>query len=118
VPHDAQAKELGTGKSRLEVLASLGLEHITLAPLHRIVSDGTRRIGHVGPNLFLAQHKFDPGGAVHAAAPAVARMSEGKSGAILEATDPGYRFAHPGYETTTDGRRAPSWSRVTDARGA
>jgi phage terminase large subunit len=35
VPHDAQAKELGTGKSRLEVLASLGLRHITLAPLHR-----------------------------------------------------------------------------------
>ena len=26
VPHDAQARELGTGKSRLEVLASLGLK--------------------------------------------------------------------------------------------
>ena len=36
VPHDAQAKELGTGKSRLEVLASLGLKGITLAPMHRI----------------------------------------------------------------------------------
>src|SRR5262245_45404272 len=35
VPHDAQARELGTGKSRLEVLANLGLKHITLAPLHR-----------------------------------------------------------------------------------
>jgi hypothetical protein len=36
VPHDAQAKELGTGKSRLEVLAALGLKGITLAPKHRI----------------------------------------------------------------------------------
>jgi phage terminase large subunit len=36
VPHDAQAKELGTGKSRLEVLQSLGLKNITVAPLHRI----------------------------------------------------------------------------------
>ncbi len=36
VPHDAQAKELGTGKSRLEVMESLGLRPITLAPLHRV----------------------------------------------------------------------------------
>jgi phage terminase large subunit len=39
VPHDAQAKELGTGKSRLEVLESLGLKNITVAPMHR-VEDG------------------------------------------------------------------------------
>lgn len=39
VPHDAQAKELGTGKSRLEVMESLGLQHITLAPLHRVEDD-------------------------------------------------------------------------------
>ena len=32
VPHDAQAKELGTGKSRLEVLESLGLKNISIAP--------------------------------------------------------------------------------------
>lgn len=36
VPHDAQAKELGTGKSRLETLARLGLAGLTLAPMHRI----------------------------------------------------------------------------------
>ena len=36
VPHDAQAKELGTGKSRLEVLERLGLRNVTLAPLHRV----------------------------------------------------------------------------------
>jgi phage terminase large subunit len=39
VPHDAQAKELGTGKSRLEVLSSLGMNNITVAPMHR-VEDG------------------------------------------------------------------------------
>ena len=39
VPHDAQAKELGTGKSRLEVLESVGLKSLTIAPMHR-VEDG------------------------------------------------------------------------------
>ncbi|MGD9725272.1 MAG: hypothetical protein AB7R40_23515 [Nitrospiraceae bacterium] len=39
VPHDAQAKELGTGKSRLEILESLGLNNVTIAPNHR-VEDG------------------------------------------------------------------------------
>lgn len=39
VPHDAQAKELGTGKTRLEVLESLGLKNLTVAPMHR-VEDG------------------------------------------------------------------------------
>jgi hypothetical protein len=29
----------------------------------------------------------------------VAWMSEAKSGAILEGAEPGYRFAHPGYDT-------------------
>jgi hypothetical protein len=32
VPHDARAKELGTGKSRLEVMEALGLKGITLGP--------------------------------------------------------------------------------------
>lgn len=39
VPHDAQAKELGTGKTRTEVLESLGLKNLTIAPMHR-VEDG------------------------------------------------------------------------------
>jgi hypothetical protein len=43
VPQDAQAKELGTGKSRLEVLQSLGLENITLAPMHWI-EDGINAV--------------------------------------------------------------------------
>jgi len=36
VPHDARAKELGTGKSRLEVMERLGLKGITLAANQRI----------------------------------------------------------------------------------
>jgi phage terminase large subunit len=55
VPHDAQAKELGTGKSRLEVLANLGLEHITLAPLHRI-EDGINAVRMLLPRCW-----FDAG---------------------------------------------------------
>jgi hypothetical protein len=55
MPHDAQAKELGTGKSRLEVLSSLGLKHITLAPLHRI-EDGINAV-----RMFLPRCWFDAG---------------------------------------------------------
>jgi hypothetical protein len=43
VPHDARAKELGTGKSRLEVMEALGLKGITLAPNHRI-EDGINAV--------------------------------------------------------------------------
>jgi phage terminase large subunit len=43
VPHDAQAKELGTGKSRLEVMEGLGLKGITLAANHR-VEDGINAV--------------------------------------------------------------------------
>jgi hypothetical protein len=43
VPHDARAMELGTGKSRLEVLEGLGLKAITLAPVHRI-EDGINAV--------------------------------------------------------------------------
>jgi hypothetical protein len=53
VPHDAQAKELGTGKSRLEVLGSLGLRNITIAPMHR-VEDGINAV-----RVFLPKCWFD-----------------------------------------------------------
>jgi len=53
VPHDAQAKELGTGKSRLEVLESLGLRNLTLAPLHRI-EDGINAV-----RVFIPKCWFD-----------------------------------------------------------
>lgn len=53
VPHDAQAKELGTGKTRVEVLESLGLKNITVAPIHR-VEDGIN-----GVRVFLPRCWFD-----------------------------------------------------------
>ena len=53
VPHDAQAKELGTGKSRPEVLAQLGLKNITLAPMHRI-EDGINAV-----RVFIPKCWFD-----------------------------------------------------------
>jgi phage terminase large subunit len=53
VPHDAQAKELGTGKSRLEVLERLGLRNVTLAPLHR-VEDGINAV-----RVFIPRCWFD-----------------------------------------------------------
>jgi hypothetical protein len=36
LPHDAQAKELGTGKTRVETLSSLGLNNTRVVPQHRI----------------------------------------------------------------------------------
>jgi phage terminase large subunit len=47
------AKELGTGKSRLEVLEQLGLKTITLAPMHRI-EDGINAV-----RVFLPKCWFD-----------------------------------------------------------
>ena len=56
VPHDAQARELGIGKSRLEVLESLGLKTITLAPLHRI-EDGINAVRVFIPKCWLDEQK-------------------------------------------------------------
>jgi len=53
VPHDAQARELGTGKSRLEVLASLGLKNLQIAPMHRL-EDGINAV-----RVFLPKCWFD-----------------------------------------------------------
>jgi hypothetical protein len=51
VPHDAQAKELGTGKSRLEVLESLGLKGVQVAPMHR-VEDGINAVRMMLPRAW------------------------------------------------------------------
>lgn len=54
LPHDIQVKELSTGKSRLEVLESLGLRgSIDIAPQHR-VEDGIN-----GVRVFLPRCWFD-----------------------------------------------------------
>jgi hypothetical protein len=54
VPHDTQARELGTGKSRLEVLESLGLRPIRVAPIRR-VEDGINAVRMMLPKCW-----FDP----------------------------------------------------------
>ena len=53
VPHDAQARELGTGKSRLEVLESLGLKNLKFAPEHG-VEDGINAV-----RVFIPKCWFD-----------------------------------------------------------
>lgn len=60
VPHDAQAKELGTGKSRLEVLESLGLKNITVAAMHR-VEDGINAVRTIIPRCYFDQVKCSRG---------------------------------------------------------
>jgi len=50
VPHDAQARELGTGKTRIETLASLGLS-TTLVPAHS-VPDGINAVRSILPRAW------------------------------------------------------------------
>lgn len=56
VPHDVQAKELGTGKSRLEVLESLGLKNLTIAPMHH-VEDGINGVRTIIPRCWFDRNK-------------------------------------------------------------
>jgi len=56
LPHDAQARELGTGKTRLEVLESLGLRGITIAAQHR-VEDGINAVRTIIPRCWFDQRK-------------------------------------------------------------
>lgn len=60
VPHDAQAKELGTGKSRLEVLESLGLKNLRIAPMHR-VEDGINAVRTIIPRCWFDARKCQRG---------------------------------------------------------
>ena len=60
VPHDVQAKELGTGKSRLEVLESLGLRNLRVAPIHR-VEDGINAVRVFIPKCWFDKTKCERG---------------------------------------------------------
>jgi hypothetical protein len=60
VPHDAQAKELGTGKSRLEVLESLQLKNVTIAPMHR-VEDGINAVRVMLPRCWFDKNRCERG---------------------------------------------------------
>jgi phage terminase large subunit len=56
VPHDSQARELGTGKSRLEVMDSLGLKDLMIVPMHR-VEDGINAVRMVLPKCWFDAKK-------------------------------------------------------------
>lgn len=53
VPHDVRVRELGTGKSRLELLRSMGLKNLTVAP-KLMVQDGIE-----AARLLLPKCRFD-----------------------------------------------------------
>ena len=55
LPHDVKARELGTGKSRQEVLQGLGLE-ITVCPDHR-VDDGINALRLALPKFWFDAEK-------------------------------------------------------------
>jgi hypothetical protein len=59
LPHDAQARELGTGKTRQEVLESLGLD-VTIAINHRI-PDGINAVRVMLPRCYFDAVKCERG---------------------------------------------------------
>lgn len=59
LPHDAAVKELGTGKSRVEVLQDLGI-HPTVVPLQR-VEDGINAVRVMIPRCYFDAEKCAPG---------------------------------------------------------
>jgi hypothetical protein len=59
VPHDAQARELGTGKTRVETLSALGLE-TTLVPIHH-VPDGINAVRSILPKCWFDRAKCERG---------------------------------------------------------
>lgn len=60
LPHDVRAKELGTGKTRLEVLETLGLKNISVAPDHR-VEDGINGCRVMLPRCWFDKVKCERG---------------------------------------------------------
>ena len=59
LPHDAQARELGTGKSRVEMLESLGFK-TRIAP-KLAVSDGIETVRRMIPRTWIDEDKCDAG---------------------------------------------------------
>jgi phage terminase large subunit len=60
VPHDSRAKELGTGKTRLEVMSSLGLKDLVICPMHR-VEDGINAVRVMLPKFWFDARKCSRG---------------------------------------------------------
>jgi len=60
MPHDAQAKELGTGKTRIETLEGLGLFNCKVVTQHR-VEDGINAARLLLPKCYFDSRKCDRG---------------------------------------------------------
>lgn len=60
LPHDAEAKELGTGKSRREVMHSLGLTRTRIIPAQR-VEDGINAARMLLPRVWFDQERCQRG---------------------------------------------------------
>lgn len=60
LPHDAQVRELGTGKSRLEVLRSLGLRSARVVPAQTL-ADGINAVRAVLPRCWFDKIKTERG---------------------------------------------------------
>ena len=60
LPHDVRVRELGTGKSRLETLQSLGLNNITIAPQLN-VDDGIQSVRSMLPTCWFDAEKCEHG---------------------------------------------------------
>ena len=60
LPHDAEAKELGSGKSRTDTLQSLGLFDTTILPQHR-VEDGINAVRMLLPRCWFDAKKCERG---------------------------------------------------------
>jgi hypothetical protein len=60
LPHDAQAKELGTGRTRVETLQSLGLNKVTIVPAQS-VEDGINAVRMMLPRCWFDKTKAKRG---------------------------------------------------------
>ena len=60
LPHDVEVKELGTGKSRKEVLHDLGIKDVTIAPKLR-VDDGIQAVRMFLKTCWFDEKKCDRG---------------------------------------------------------
>ena len=60
LPHDVQVKELGTGKSRLEVLEALGIRNVEIAP-KLAIEDGIQAARTMIPRCYFDENKCNRG---------------------------------------------------------
>lgn len=60
LPHDVKVRELGTGKSRLEVLEALGLSNLTVVP-RQSVADGINAVRAILPRCRFDAQKTERG---------------------------------------------------------